>query len=59
MKKGNEIDVLNRLAKFSDIKIVGNVWSHMIQHVYVNKHQFSKVFDLQIAVMDAWEYLDL
>lgn len=53
------MDVLEWLAKSSDLIIIVNVWEYLVRRVHVSGRQLNNVSDLQDTIMDAWSSLDL
>lgn len=54
-----DVDVLPWPAKSPDLNIIENVWGRMARDVYKNGRQFENVVDLQDAIMEAWNDIDL
>ena len=53
------MDVIDWPAKSLDLNIIENVWGKLARAVYADGKQYDNVADLEHAVVEAWDGLDL
>ncbi|GBO33096.1 hypothetical protein AVEN_120006-1, partial [Araneus ventricosus] len=55
----NEMNVMEWPALSPDLNPKENVWGILIRAVYANDRQFQSVAELKVAIIEAWDNIDV